>query len=713
MVNYLDDGVDELAAKSFDGLKIRLVLGVLVSGLATLIISPSTAAFWLVGCCAQESLSWVVSHRQGRGAVGSIRLRGAYLLSLLTGCTLWVFLGGLFWTSGSSEGAIVAVTLWLSVIFFTQANAYQSAIGFVVGGALPGIGMLVWVQIGPNPLHLNLGPVMGFLALALVFACDGVFRALAVRKKFNQAQEQLAASETKYRVLADNLTDIISMTGTLGEKIYVSPSLTKVLGYTPEAWFEGVRHQSLHPEDANWVREAVEDFVKIGGEMTQQYRVLHQDGRYVWMETNFSLVPAETDGELPKVLTVSRPIDARKALEKDLVDARRRAEDAAAAKSEFLANMTHELRTPLNAIIGFSEVLRRSTRLAKEDTRHVSLIHNASLALLELVTEILDYSKLEAGGVELEAHAFDPAAPPRAVLDLMAGQAEAKDVWTSLETEGDIRPLIGDDGKIRQVLLNLVSNGLKFTHAGGVKIRVVQLPLDETTDRLRVEVIDTGIGIPAHQIDHLFDRFTQADASVSRQYGGTGLGLAICRRTIERMGGDIGALSEPGKGSTFWFELTLPWTQALSEPALATETIETPDRPIRLLLVEDVAVNRELIQTLLRPFDIDIETAENGLEALKALDAQTFDLVFMDVHMPVLDGLSATRTYRDSKAPGAQTTPIVAMTANVLPDQISRCLAAGMDDHIGKPINPGNLLRAISKWSQGREVTSEDALATG
>jgi len=424
-------------------------------------------------------------------------------------------------------------------------------------------------------------------------------------------------------------------------------------------------------------------------------------------------VPAETDSDLPRVLTVSRPIDARKALEKDLVDARRRAEDAAAAKSEFLANMTHELRTPLNAIIGFAEVLRRSTRLAKEDTRHVSLIHNASLALLELVTEILDYSKLEAGGIELEAHAFDPAVPPRAVLDLMAGQAEAKDVWTSLETEGDLRPLVGDDGKIRQVLLNLVSNGLKFTHTGGVTVRVLQSPLDETTDRLRVEVIDTGIGIPAHQINHLFDRFTQADASVSRQYGGTGLGLAICRRTIECMGGDIGALSEPGKGSTFWFELTLPWTQALSEPTPVTETIETPDRPIRLLLVEDVAVNRELILTLLQPFDIDIETADNGLEALKALETQSFDLVFMDVHMPVLDGLSATRTYRDSQAPAAQTTPIVAMTANVLPDQISRCLAAGMDDHIGKPISPPTLLRAISKWSQGRDLASEDALATG
>jgi CheY-like chemotaxis protein len=400
------------------------------------------------------------------------------------------------------------------------------------------------------------------------------------------------------------------------------------------------------------------------------------------------------------------------ALETELVEARHRAEDAAAAKSEFLANMTHELRTPLNAIIGFSEVLRRSNRLAVEDKRHVSLVHDASLALLELVTSILDFSKLEAGGVELEAHAFDPAAPPRAVLDLLAGQAEAKDIWTSLETEGVIRPLVGDDGKIRQVLLNLVSNALKFTHAGGVKVRVIQSPVDQTRDLLRIEVADTGIGIPAHQIEHLFDRFTQADASVSREYGGTGLGLAICRRTIEFMGGQIGAFSEPDKGSTFWVELTLPWAESLGE-TVDVPAAEVPERPVRLLLVEDVAVNRELIQTLLQPFEIEIETADNGQAALDSLAARSFDLVLMDVHMPILDGLSATRTFRASNTSAARATPVVAMTANVLPEQVEKCLEAGMDDHIGKPISPAALLQAIAKWSGGRDQAQDDLKARG
>ena len=712
MTDYLDEGLDELAAKSFDGLKIRLVIAVLVSALAMQVISPAAGFVWYGASVVQEAYSWLVSRRQGRGEIASKRLRAAYLLSLVTGCTVWMVLGGLFWVTGAPEGAAIAVTLWLSVIFFTQTNAYQSPIGFLVGGALPGLGMLAWVLVGPNPLHLNLIPVVGFLALALIFACDGVFRALAARQKFNQAQDLLSASEGKYRVLADNLTDVISMTDTAGTKLYVSPSMAKVLGYAPEEWFAGERHQSLHPEDAAWLPALVRQFAATGGEMTQQYGGQHKDGRYIGMETSFSLVAPEKEGDLTKILTVSRPIEARKALETELVEARRRAEDAAAAKSEFLANMTHELRTPLNAIIGFSEVLRRSSRLADEDKRHVSLVHDASLALLELVTSILDFSKLEAGGVELEAHTFDPVAPPRAVLDLLAGQAEAKDIWTSLETRGEVRPLVGDDGKIRQVLLNLVSNARKSTHAGGVTVRVVQSPVDESRDRLRIEVADTGIGIPANQIEHLFDRFTQADASVSREYGGTGLGLAICRRTIEFMGGEIGAFSEPDRGSTFWFELTLPWAETLAEAAPAPST-EAPERPVRLLLVEDVAVNRELIQTLLQPFDIEIETAEHGQAALDALGARSFDLVLMDVHMPVLDGLSATRAFRALGTTPARMTPIVAMTANVLPEQVEKCLEAGMDDHIGKPISPAALLQAISRWSEGRDPAADGLRARG
>jgi CheY-like chemotaxis protein len=259
-------------------------------------------------------------------------------------------------------------------------------------------------------------------------------------------------------------------------------------------------------------------------------------------------------------------------------------------------------------------------------------------------------------------------------------------------------------------MLNFLSNGLKFTERGGVTVTVHQSAASDSHDRLRVEVADSGIGLSPDQIDHLFDRFTQADASVSRQYGGTGLGLAICKRTLDLMGGLIGAESRPGEGATFWFEVVLP----RAEGPIADEASAPPEsleRPLRLLVVEDVAVNRELILTLLRPFEVEIETAENGAQAVEAMERGAYDLVLMDVQMPVMDGLTATRAIRASGSPAAEATPIIAMTANVLPEQVQTCLAAGMDDHLGKPINPADLLAALSRWAEGREAGRAQALA--
>jgi CheY-like chemotaxis protein len=248
---------------------------------------------------------------------------------------------------------------------------------------------------------------------------------------------------------------------------------------------------------------------------------------------------------------------------------------------------------------------------------------------------------------------------------------------------------------------------VKFTSVGGVTVSLSQAQDGDGRRRLRVAVRDTGIGIPADQIAQLFERFTQGDVSVSRRFGGTGLGLAICRRTIEMMDGAIGADSAQGEGSTFWFEVTLPVAEAgVAAPCAEPEAVDL-DRPVRLLLVEDVAVNRELVQALLRPFDIEIDTACDGVEAIHAVERQAYDVILMDVQMPVMDGLTASRRIRA----GGCATPIVAMTANVLPEQVAKCREAGMDDHIGKPINPARLLEAIGQWSAPREEAAADAEA--
>jgi CheY-like chemotaxis protein len=276
----------------------------------------------------------------------------------------------------------------------------------------------------------------------------------------------------------------------------------------------------------------------------------------------------------------------------------------------------------------------------------------------------------------------------------------------AVDAQGETSPLVGDPARIRQVLINFLSNAIKFTAEGGVTIAVRQTRKDADHDALRIAVSDTGIGIDRDKIDTLFDRFTQADATVSRRYGGTGLGLAICKRTIELMGGAVGCDSNPGQGSTFWFEIVLPRAAALVADVEA-EAPPAPDTPLRMLLVEDVAVNRELIATLLSPFEVTIEMAENGLLAVEAMKRGSFDLVLMDVQMPVMDGLTAARAIRALAHDSARSTPIIAMTANVLPEQVRKCIDAGMDDHLGKPVSPAALLAVLSRWSAGREAANE------
>lgn len=371
-----------------------------------------------------------------------------------------------------------------------------------------------------------------------------------------------------------------------------------------------------------------------------------------------------------------------------LADAREAAEAATRAKGTFLAAMSHEIRTPLNGVLGYIGLLRE-TALTPEQREHVRVIEESGEGLLGVINEILDYSKLESGRVELESLPTDVRGIAGEVLALFSPRLKAKNVTGTLEVAAGVpERVLADPLRLRQVLSNLVSNAAKFTAAGGIVVRVE--PLGGTVEGLRIGVRDSGIGMTPEQAARMFQPFVQAESSTSRRYGGTGLGLAICQRLVQAWGGELTVTSEPGRGSTFAF--TLPARAvAAPEPAPAANGAgvfdgEATFPPLRILMAEDNAVNARLLAAVLKKFGQQAEHVTDGHAALAALGTREFDLVLMDVQMPELDGLEATRRHREwERKNGRAPVLIAALTANALVGAREECLGAGMNDYLSKP----------------------------
>ena len=707
MLRLFDQRFEEFAADTHENLGPRAAVAVGAGAVALLVLPWRVCVMWVVSTLAIEGWGWFAGRRQYLKLPVTLAENGAFVAYQVCLIGAWFYLATLLWLAGQMEGAVSATIIWISIIGFAQTFGSRTPLGFSICGVAPALGVMAVLALDPR-LDWTQRYLMGaMMMLAMGFAIAGARQTFRAGVRLEKTQARLRESEAEYRVLADNTVDVIGRIGIDGVWRYLSPSVETAVGYTSDEMRAALAPTFIYADDRPAVRQVTAAVLADGRARTAEYRMIRKDGSLVWVETSFSLAADPVTGALTEIVCHARDVTARKAMELALVEARERAEAAAAAKADFLANMSHELRTPLNAIIGFSGVLKDSADLCERDARHAQLISEASSTLLLVVNDVLDFSKLESGAFDLDPQPCDPMALALSATMLVEPQAKGRGLTLEVLGEGGNVRLLADGPRLRQVLLNLLSNALKFTPDGGVTVQVEQSPAPDDAPagarRLRISVSDTGIGIPEAKLDAVFERFNQADVSVSRQFGGTGLGLAICKRIIGLMGGWIGVESREDEGSTFWFELDLPVAaDGRDELAEACEGAVL-ERPLRLLLVEDVDVNRELVRVMLEPFDVDLEMAVNGVEAIEAVMRSRYDLVLMDMQMPVMDGLTAAQRIRELEDPDQPRLPIIAMTANVLPEQVRRCFDAGMDGHLGKPLNPAELLETIAAWTGGAE----------
>ena len=482
--------------------------------------------------------------------------------------------------------------------------------------------------------------------------------------------------------------------------VKVNQAWEKVLGYRAEE-LEGQPMLSfIHPDDvaaSHSQMRRVETEKDVTG-VINRYRC--RDGGYRYLEWR-----AHQEGNL--VYGVARDVTERLAIEVEMAEAKAAAETASKAKSEFLANMSHEIRTPLNGVIGLTSALAQ-TELSAQQREMVDLILTSGQTLERVVSDVLDFSKIEAGRLELDIQPFDLRPQLEGLADLFRARAEEKGLTFSVTCGAGVEGwFCGDVVRIKQVLGNLVSNAVKFTTQG--KVRVVadvhDRPLPDAPV-LTLKVLDTGIGFDNDVARRLFQRFSQADGSITRRFGGSGLGLSICQALVEMMGGEVRATSEPGRGSEFEVKLPLPRHQGPSPamPAGAANGVAElgaggEGGPLRVLLAEDHVINQRLVEVILGPMGVNLTKAETGDEALRAYMTEDFELVLMDMQMPVMDGLAATRAIRDFEAarPNRRRTPIVMLSANAMRQHVDEAIAAGADFHLAKPVSLASLRGAVAR----------------
>jgi PAS domain S-box-containing protein len=688
--------LDEAALAMHPLAPIRMAMALFSGIIGSMILGWPISLGWTAGALTIEVWAWFASRGQALGRPTPWPARANFIANYLLLNLWWLALCALFWRAGGVAGPASAAILLLSLASLAALLFHNVPAVFLAAGAAPAMAALSVVALADGRGWMQLLPIWMSLGLGMIFVLGRALDSPSVQA----SNRRLQASLTDFHILAENVTDLVTRTDMHGRYLYASPASLAVLGLAP-ADLVGTRIQDrLHPESTPAIQAAYDRMLADpAAPQAVTTLVRHGDGRWLWLQTSARLLLE--DGAPVGSIGSSHDVTEQMAAEAALDAARAEAGAANRIKSEILANLSHEFRTPMNGVLGALHLLEGET-LTGDGRQLLSKARDSGQALSRLLNDMLDFSRIDAGQLELSPEPTDVGELLRGVIAQLRPEADAKGVGLDFRITGAAPWIEVDPVRLRQALFNLVGNGVKFTRQGKVTVRLsVAAAAAAGRRHVRLEIEDTGIGMSPQIQGRLFDEFRQSENGMTRRFGGAGLGLSLTRALAQLMGGEVGFTSLEGEGSTFWLTFDAPSVQA--DPGVL--------EGVSILLVEDNLTNRLVARTLLTRLGAAVEDAEDGLVGLAAARRGAYDLILMDIQMPNMDGVQAARAIRALPGPAAQT-PIIALTANVRPDQKSEYLAAGMNGVVAKPISPAALLSEIARLTEAdAEVEVEAASA--